>query len=69
MSDIAVYCPRCAERIKCKALALGFDEHVTCLSCSALVKVSRLLTGEGHNLLDFLALQSVKAANKNFAAD
>jgi hypothetical protein len=64
MFEIAVYCPRCAERIKCKAVALAFDEVVTCLSCAAKVKASQLLTDEGTNLLDYLALQSVKAANK-----
>jgi hypothetical protein len=64
MSEIAVYCPRCGERIKCKALALGFDEVVTCLSCTAKVTASQLLTDEGQNLVDYLALLSVKAANK-----
>jgi hypothetical protein len=64
MFEIAVYCPRCAERIKCKAVALAFDEVVTCLSCTAKVKASQLLTGEGTNLLDYLAQLSVKAANK-----
>jgi hypothetical protein len=63
-AEIAVYCPRCFERIKCKAVALDFEEVVTCLSCSAEVKASELLTGEGKNLVDYLAQQSVKAANK-----
>jgi hypothetical protein len=43
---------------------LDFEEVVTCLSCSAEVKASELLTGEGKNLVDYLAQQSVKAANK-----
>jgi hypothetical protein len=64
MFEIAVYCPNCAERIKCKAVALAFDEVVTCLSCSAKVKASNLLTNEGKNLLDYLAQLSVRAANK-----
>ena len=64
MFEIAVYCPGCAERIKCKALALAFDEIVACGSCKAKVKASHLLTDEGTNLLDYLALLSVKAANK-----
>jgi hypothetical protein len=64
MFEIAVYCPRCAERIKCRAVALAFDEMVTCLSCTAKVKASQLLTDEGTNLLDYLAQLSVKAANK-----
>jgi len=63
-AEIAVYCPRCFERIKCKAVALAFDEVVTCASCSAEVTASQLLTGEGKNLLDYLAQLSVKAANK-----
>ena len=62
--DLPVYCPRCFERIKCKALALAFDEVVTCASCSVEVKASELLTGEGKNLLDYLAQLSVKVANK-----
>jgi hypothetical protein len=64
MFEIAVYCPGCAERIKCKALALAFDEIVACGSCKAKVKASQLLTGEGQNLVDYLAQLSVKAANK-----
>jgi hypothetical protein len=64
MPEIAVYCPRCAERMKVKAIALSFDEVVTCASCKAPVKASRLLTDEGKNLLDYLALQSVAVANK-----
>jgi hypothetical protein len=64
MPEIAVYCPRCAERIKCKAVALAFDEIVTCGSCKAKVKASQLLTDEGKNLLDYLAQQSVQAAQK-----
>jgi len=64
MFEIAVYCPRCAERIKCKAVALAFDEVVTCLSCKGKVKASALLTDAGKNLLDYLAQLSVKAANK-----
>jgi predicted nucleic acid-binding Zn ribbon protein len=64
MPEIAVYCPKCAERIKCKAVALSFDEIVTCGSCSAKVKATKLLTDEGKNLLDYLALQSVKASWK-----
>jgi hypothetical protein len=64
MFEIAVYCPRCAERIKCRAVALAFDEVVTCLSCTAKVKASHLLTNEGKNLLDYLAQLSVRAANK-----
>jgi hypothetical protein len=64
MPEIAVYCPRCAERMKVKALALGFDEIATCASCSAKVKASQLLTDEGKNLLDYLAMQTVKAAQK-----
>ena len=63
-AEIAVYCPRCFERIKCKAVTLAFDELVTCASCAAEVKASQLLTDEGQNLLDYLALLSVKAANK-----
>ena len=64
MFEIAVYCPRCAERIKCKAVALAFDEVVTCPSCKGKVKASALLTDAGKNLLDYLAQLSVKAANK-----
>jgi hypothetical protein len=65
MFEIAVYCPRCAERIKCKAVALAFDEVVACGSCKAKVKASQLLTNEGKNLLDYLAFLTVKAANKD----
>jgi hypothetical protein len=64
MFELAVYCPRCAERIKCRAVALAFDEVVTCLSCKGKVKASELLTDSGQNLLDYLAMQSVKVANK-----
>ncbi len=64
MFEIAVYCPRCAERIKCKAVALAFDEVVACGSCTGKVKASQLLTDEGQDLLDYPALLSVKAANK-----
>jgi hypothetical protein len=62
MAEIILYCPRCAERVHRKALTLDFNEIVTCKACSAPVKAASLLTDEGKNLLDYLALLSVKAA-------
>jgi hypothetical protein len=62
MAEIILYCPQCADRVHRKALALAFDEMVTCNACSASIKASNLLTGEGNTLLDYLALLSVKAA-------
>ena len=64
MIEISLYCPRCADRVHFKALALNFDEAVTCPSCAQQVKGGSLLTGEGKTLLDYLALESVKASLK-----
>ena len=65
MAEIILYCPHCADRIHRRALALAFDEMVTCKSCSASIKASNLLTDEGKTLLDYLALLSVRAAGKS----
>ena len=64
---INLYCPHCADRVDRQALALGFDEMVTCGSCSATTKAGQLLTDEGKTLLDYFALQSVEAAKKSSA--
>lgn len=64
MVEISLYCPRCADRVHFKALALNFDEIVVCPSCKTEVKGGSLLTGEGKTLLDYLALESVKASLK-----
>ena len=65
VEKINLYCPHCADRVDRRALALGFDEMVTCGSCSTSTKAGRLLTDEGKTLLDYFALQSVEAAKKN----
>jgi uncharacterized Zn finger protein len=62
---INLYCPRCADRVDRKALALDFEEMVACGSCSATTKAGQLLTDEGKTLLDYFALQSVEAAKKS----
>jgi hypothetical protein len=62
---INLYCPRCADRVDRKALALSFDEAIVCKSCSATTKAGGLLTDEGKTLLDYLALQSLEAAKKS----
>jgi len=64
MAEIVLYCPHCADRVHRKALALNFDELITCNACSASVKASNLLTDEGKTLLDYLAQLSVTAAKK-----
>lgn len=64
-NKINLYCPRCADRVDRKALALGFDEMVPCGSCSAATKAGELLTDEGKTLLDYFALQSIEAAKKS----
>jgi hypothetical protein len=64
---INLYCPRCADRVDRKALALRFDEIVACESCAAKTKAGQLLTDEGKTLLDYFALQSVEAAKKSSA--
>lgn len=64
MIEISLYCPHCADRVHFKALALNFDEVVACPTCSREVKAGSLLTGEGKTLLDYLALESVKASLK-----
>ena len=62
--EIALYCPRCADRIHRHALALAFEEVVACASCAARVKAKHLLTEEGKTLLDYLALLSVRVASR-----
>ena len=62
MEEIALYCPNCADRVRLNALALDFQEFIACPSCSQAVKAGNLLTGEGKTLLDYLAMQSVRAA-------
>jgi len=64
MVEISLYCPSCADRVHFKALSLGFDEVVACPSCKHEVKAGGLLTGEGKTLLDYLALESLKASQK-----
>lgn len=66
---INLYCPRCADRVDRRALALSFDELVTCGSCSASTKAGELLTDEGKTLLDYFAQQSVQAAKKKRPAE
>ena len=66
MVEIALYCPHCADRVQIRALSLDFDELVACKSCSQQVKAANLLTGEGKTLLDYLALESIKASQKSF---
>jgi hypothetical protein len=61
---INLYCPKCADRVDRKALALDFAEKVLCRSCSATTRAGKLLTDEGKTLLDYFALQSVEAAKK-----
>jgi hypothetical protein len=61
---INLYCPRCADRVDRKALALDFEESVTCKSCSAVTKAGALLTDERQTLLDYFASQSLRAAGK-----
>ena len=61
---INLYCPRCADRVDRRALALGFDEMVACGSCATVTKAGKLLTDEGKTLLDYFALQSIEAAKK-----
>jgi hypothetical protein len=63
--NIHLYCPRCADHVDRKALALSFDEMVTCGSCSTMTRAGQLLTDEGKTLLDYFALQSVEAAKKS----
>ena len=65
MVEISLYCPRCADRVHLKALALDFEELVTCPSCKSQMKGGSLLTGQGKTLLDYLALESVKASQKD----
>ena len=65
MVEIALYCPRCADRVQIRALSLDFEEIVACPSCSNQTKAASLLTGEGKTLLDYLALQSLKAFEKD----
>jgi hypothetical protein len=65
MVEIALYCPRCADRVQIRALSLDFEEIVACPSCSHQAKAASLLTGEGKTLLDYLALQSLKAFEKD----
>ncbi len=62
--DIPLYCPRCADRIHRRALALDFNEIVACPSCSAQVKASKMLTDEGKTLVDYLALLTVQTAQR-----
>jgi len=65
---ISLYCPQCADRIDRQALALDFEELITCRACSAVTKAGRLLTDERQTLLDYLAQQTMQAA-KNGRAD
>ncbi len=64
-NDISLYCPNCADRVECKALATDFDEPVLCRACSATTKAGELLTDEGKTLVDYFALQSIEAAKKS----
>jgi hypothetical protein len=64
MVEISLYCPSCADRVHFRALALDFDQVVACPTCQHQVKAGGLLTGEGKTLLDYLALQSLKASQK-----
>ena len=65
MVEISLYCPHCADRVLLRALSLDFEEMVSCSSCAHPVKAANLLTGEGKTLLDYLALESVKASQKS----
>ena len=67
VKKINLYCPRCADHVDRKALALDFDEIVACGSCATATKAGQLLTDEGKTLLDYFALQSVEAAKKSSA--
>ncbi len=66
---INLYCPHCADRVDRRALALSFDELVTCGSCAAGTKAGELLTDEGKTLLDYFAQQSVQVAKKKRRAE
>ncbi len=69
VKKINLYCPRCADRVDRRALALSFDEPVICASCSASTKAGELLTDEGKTLLDYFAQQSVQVAKKKRRAE
>ena len=62
---INLYCPKCADRIDRDALALDFQERVTCKACSAVTKAGKLLTDERRTLVDYFAEQTVQIAVKN----
>ena len=64
MVEIALYCPRCAERVHRKALSLAFEEILACTSCAARVKAKDMLTSEGKTLVDYLALLTLKASSR-----
>ena len=66
---INLYCPHCADRVDRRALALSFEELVTCASCSVSTKAGELLTDEGKTLLDYFAQQSVQVAKKKRRAE
>ena len=61
---INLYCPKCADHIDRQALALDFQELVTCKGCSAVTAAGQLLTDERQTLLDYFAQKSVQAATK-----
>jgi len=63
--NIALYCPKCADRVHKKALALAFDEILAC-ACGAKTKAGQLLTDEGKTLVDYLAHLTLKVTEKAF---
>jgi hypothetical protein len=66
---INLYCPKCADRIDRDALALDFQERVTCKACSAVTKAGKLLTDERRTLVDYFAEQTAQIAVKNRRTD
>ena len=61
---INLYCPKCADRIDRDALALDFQERITCKACSAVTKAGKLLTDERRTLVDYFAEQTAQMAVK-----
>jgi hypothetical protein len=62
---INLYCPKCADRVDRDALALDFNERITCKSCSAVTRAGKLLTDERRTLVDYLAEQTSQMALGN----
>jgi len=61
---INLYCPQCADRIDRDALALDFNERITCKACSAVTRAGKLLTDERRTLVDYLAEQTAQLVVK-----